>query len=192
MRSTPDRGDSGIQGANPCEWFGTDAPDGDRGYWADAPLGSLYIQKASNNGTQKTFTKVKNSQRDDDWVQGLHCLSVTITRAMMTDGGVASGTYVIAEQIPVGAWVLQAKLVNVTGFTGNGSAVITVGDGSDVDRYNTGTPSVYTTEAAIDLGVPSGTKIHATAATITVTISGGSDFTAISAGQLTLQIYYLN
>ena len=33
-------------------------------------------------------------------------------------------------------------------------------DGSDVDRYNTGTPSVFTTAAAIDVGAPGRRMSH--------------------------------
>lgn len=108
-----------------------------------------------------------------------------------TDGGSAAGTLALDETLPIGAWVLRSVLRNVTGFTGNTSAVMVVGDGTDVDRYNTGTPSVFTTANAIDLGAPSGTQIHTAAATVTVTVTGGSDFTAITAGTATISIYFL-
>lgn len=190
ISNIPEAFESGITGAAPWEWQDTVDPDGDRGPWANAPVGSIYYKKSAT--IQKTFTRVKTGGRDDDWVQGLHCLSVTVTRSQFTDGGSTSGTYAVTETIPQGAWVQQSVLVNVTGFTGDTSAVINVGDGSDVDRYNTGNPSVFTTANAIDLGVPSGTKIHTAAATITITVTSGADFTNVAAGQLTLRIYYLN
>lgn len=192
MRNSPERWESGVDGPSPHEWFGLATPVGSGGPWLVAPVGSMYYQRSATAGVStKVWTKVKNDGRDDDWVLGLRCLSVTITRAMMTDGGGTTGTYDLAEQIPAGAWVMQALLVNVTGFTGNTSATIQIGDTSTVARYSTGTPSVFTTAVAIDPGVPSGTKIHTAAATVRVTITGATDFTAISAGQLTLRIYYL-
>lgn len=192
MKNAPERWEAGIEGPSPHEWYGLATPSGASGPWLVAPVGSMYFQRSNTAGVStKVWTKGKNDGRDDDWVLGMRCLSVTITRAMMTDGGSTTGTYDLAEQIPAGAWVLQALLVNVTGFTGNTSATIQIGDTSTVARYSTGTPSVFTTAAAIDPGVPSGTKIHTAAATVRVTITGATDFTAISAGQLTLRIYYL-
>jgi len=113
-----------------------------------------------------------------------------VTRADFTDGGSTIGTYALKATIPAGAWVHQTILQNVTGFTGDTSATIQVGDGTDVDRYSTGTPSVFTTVAAADLGVPSGTKIHTAAATVTVTITSAADFTNVAAGQFTIKIFF--
>jgi hypothetical protein len=182
---------SGVDGSGPGAFFKGSTLDGTAGDDSLSPLGTLRWY------ANKLWRRVKDAHvtlgnRTDDWAEGLGILSVTVLYSQFTDGGGASGTYALTDQIPVGAKVIGSKLVNVTGFTGNTSAVITVGDGSDVDRYGTGTPSVFTTATAIDLGAISGTAIHATAATVTITVTGGSDFTAISAGQLTLQIYYLN
>jgi len=71
------------------------------------------------------------------------------------------------------------------------SATIQVGDGTDVDRYTTGTPSVFTTAVAIDLGVLSGTAIHIAAVTPKITITASADFTAVTAGTLTIKLFYL-
>lgn len=166
------------------------APDGDAEPFKSLPVGSMYMY-AQTATVRKWYTKRANNQRDDDWSMGLHVLQQRITRADFTDGGGASGTLALTEKIPVGAWVQQSLLLNLTGFTGNTSAVMTIGDGSDPDRYNTGTPSVFTTAGIIDLGVPSGVKAHTAEATVTVTVTGNSDFTAISAGAATVRIYYL-
>ena len=86
-----------------------------------------------------------------------------ITFGDFTDGGAAAGTYQLQVELPVGFFVERTQLVNVVGFAGDTSAVITVGDGSDADRYNTSTPSVFTTLGALDLGVASGVRFIATA-----------------------------
>jgi hypothetical protein len=117
----------------------------------------------------------------------------TVAYDAFTDGGGTAGTFVITEStIPVGATFIHSALTAITGFAGDTSAVITIGDGSDVDRYNTGTPDVFSTVAAgIEVGIPSGIKYHATAGTITVTVTTNANFTAVSAGSLTLEFYYL-
>ena len=79
----------------------------------------------------------------------------------------------------------------ITGFAGDTSAVITVGDGTTVDRYNTGTPTVFTTAAAgVGLGVVSGTAFHAAAKTPVVTITSAADWGSVTAGQITLTLLY--
>ena len=116
----------------------------------------------------------------------------TVAFGDFTDGGGASGTIALTNTIPVGAFVVCATCTAITGFTGDVSAVATLGDGSDVDRYNTGTPSVFTTAAnGIALGVPSGVQYPAAAATVTVTVTTNANFTAVSAGSLTVEFYYL-
>lgn len=183
---------SGINGAYPILWAGFSAPDGDALPFATAGIGSIYQQlDRTNNLVTRTFTKLKANGHDNDWVGGLQCITETVARSAFTDGGSTSGTYNLKTQIPANAWALQTVLTDVTGFTGDTSAVIIVGDGTDTDRYNTGTPSVFTTAQAIDLGVPSGTKIHTAAKTVTITVTSAADFTNVTAGSLTIRLYYL-
>jgi predicted RecA/RadA family phage recombinase len=120
-------------------------------------------------------------------------ISETIAYDDFTDGGSTSGTYAMTVgQIPAGAFFLQSLCTALTGFAGDTSAVITIGDGTDVDRYNTGTPDVFTTAAnGIALGVPSGVQYHDAAKTVTVTITTAADFTSVSAGSVTLELFYL-
>ncbi len=119
------------------------------------------------------------------------CINETFAYSDMVDGGGASGTFDMSEQIPDGSVVQRAILHSLTGFTGDVSATITIGDGADVDRYNTGTPSVFATEASgVDLGAASGTEWHDAAATVTITITTNADFTSVSAGQATVGICY--
>lgn len=106
-----------------------------------------------------------------------------------TDGGAAAGTYTCKFELPVNFWIERCILTDVTGFANDTSAAITVGDGSDVDRLNTGTPSVLTTATIIDLGVPSGTRPVTTAFKPVLTVTGASDFTSINAGACTVQVW---
>jgi hypothetical protein len=109
-----------------------------------------------------------------------------------TDGTSTSGTLALTTSIPAGAVFVQSIITSIVGFTGDTSAVIIIGDGTDTDRYMTGTPSVFTTATAgVDLGVPSGTKWHTDAKTPTVTITSGSDWGAVVAGSALITLIWI-
>jgi hypothetical protein len=63
ITNQPQQFESGIDGAAPVQWFGPDAPDGDRGPWATAPVGSLYCKKSATQ-TTTWYTKEKNDNTD--------------------------------------------------------------------------------------------------------------------------------
>jgi len=115
----------------------------------------------------------------------------TVSFDDFTDGGSTSGTLALGTTIPKGAVFLNSLIDNVVGFIGDTSAVITIGDGTDVDRYNTGTPSVFATADAVSAGAASGTAFHSAAKTPTLTVTSASDFTSISAGSATITLFYL-
>lgn len=115
----------------------------------------------------------------------------TVAYSAFTDGGAAAGTYDLGISIPAGAVFARSLVTGITGFTGDTSAVLTIGDGTDVDRYNTGTPSVFTTAAAgVDVGAPSGTLFHADAKTPKLTVTSNADFTSVAAGALTVTLFW--
>lgn len=114
----------------------------------------------------------------------------TIALADFTDGGAAAGTASLNVSIPVGAVFAQALIDDITGFAGDTSAVATIGDGTDVDRYNTGTPSVFADAAGVAAGAPSGTAYHSAAKTPVVTVTSATDFGAITGGQITVTLFW--
>lgn len=118
-------------------------------------------------------------------------ITETVLISAFTDGGAADGTKTLATQLPAGS-VFQYSLVTVNvACSGDTTAVLIIGDGSDGDRYNTGTPSVFTTGVK-DMGAPSGNRFHSAAQTVTLTVTGGSDFGAVNtAGSITVSLYYL-
>jgi hypothetical protein len=122
---------------------------------------------------------------------GIVEIKETIAFDDFTDNLDATGTYEMLEDIPAGALVLGATITNLTGFTGDVSADITFGDGSDVDRYNTGTPSVFTTAAAVDLAAMSGLAAHLAAKTPTIILTSNANFTAVDAGVMDVSIFYI-
>ena len=106
-----------------------------------------------------------------------------------TDNEDTTGTYTSKIVLPVDFYISRCILTNVTGFTNDTTATIIIGDGSDTDRLHTGTPSVFTTIAALDLGVVSGTSCIATAFSPVLLVTGAADFTSINAGQLDIAVY---
>lgn len=130
--------------------------------------------------------------RDENALPRIREITETVARSQFTDGGSTSGTYQMQGEVPVGAFLVGSKVTVAEGFTGDTSAALTIGDGSDVDRYMTGTPSVLSVAASgIQMGVPSGNKNITTANRPTLTVTGAADFTSISAGSLTVSIYYI-
>jgi hypothetical protein len=109
-----------------------------------------------------------------------------------TDGGAAVGTIQFAGSLPAGAIVLGTKVLVGDGFAGDTSAAMTIGDGTDADRYNTSTVDVFSTAAdGVESGVPSGTKLLVTENRPTLTVTTDADFTSVSAGEVTVAIYYI-
>jgi hypothetical protein len=118
----------------------------------------------------------------------------TIPAATFTDGGATVGTKVMAGSIPAGAILLGSKLLVPAGFAGNVSATITIGDGSVVDRYMTGTPSIFATAATgVQTGVPSGNKLLTAVNQPTLTVTTSTDFTLAlnGGGIIDLSIFFL-
>lgn len=180
--------ESGLTGAGPGLWYGTDAPNGDLGDWARAPIGTRYYRRLSQGGGI-WYEKVSNKQLDGDWRPISGAIIQTVSYADFTDGTAAVGTLVLTDGIPVGATVKRVFLQALTGFTGNVSCALTVGDGTDPDRYMTGTPSIYTTAAGeTDLGAISGVAYHTAAKSVTLTATSDSDWTAVTAGAMTVVI----
>lgn len=127
-----------------------------------------------------------------EYASAIRTYKQTVTRAEFTDGGATSGTFVLSATIPAGAIMLKSAVTAITGFTGDTSATLQIGDGSTAARYSTGTPSVFTTAAqGVDMGAVSGTAWHTAAVTtVTLTVTTAADFTSCTAGQLDVTLFY--
>lgn len=120
-------------------------------------------------------------------------ITATVGYAAFTDGGAAVGTYDLTEFIPAGALYLGTAVTAVTGFAGDTSAAMTIGDGTDVDRYNTSTINVFATAAGgIASGIPSGALYHIAQVTPKITITTAADWTSVNAGSVTIEMYYIS
>lgn len=126
-------------------------------------------------------------------VGNLREINQTVIFSQFTDGTAAVGTFTLtAGTLPIGATVLASAVTAVVGFAGDTSAVLTIGDGTDVDRYNTGTINVFSTATGgVATGAVSGVAYHAAAKSVVLTVTSATDFTAVSAGSVTVRITYL-
>jgi len=182
-----------MVGAAPSDWANSAAVDGDRPPWSDIGLGSTYWKRVSAN-QQELYIKVKQSgtygQRNDDWVLLWGTFSQRVGYASFTDGGGATGTLDLNVVIPAGAYYVNTLVTDLDDFVGSAVVTFTIGDGTDADRYNTGTPSLAADSDYLDVGVPSGTLLHTAAKTVKVTITDDSAFSDISAGAMTISGFY--
>jgi hypothetical protein len=126
-------------------------------------------------------------------------VSQDVLYSEFTDGGGADGTLALRITIPAGSFVIGSKVNVKTGFTGDTTAVMNIGDGSDDDKFSFTTHNIFT--AADNLleqadagsaGTDAGFALVTSDATVTLTASGGSDWGAVSAGRLIVDIFYLS
>jgi len=185
----PDIWESGVDGPAPAIWYGTEYPSGTAKPFTLAPVGSVYIQTET---TPTQFYKTTDQGIYSDWSACMGVVAQYVTFADFTDGGAAIGTLTLDGVIPEGALVHRVVLQEVTGFTGDTSASLMVGDGTDDDRYNAAADiDVFTTVTALDGGAPQGTAIHITEAQPVLTITSAGNFTAVAAGAFVIKIFYL-
>lgn len=124
----------------------------------------------------------------------LGALTETAAAANFENAGGAVATYELLGEIPAGAVVVGTKVLVPEGFAGDTSAAMTIGDGPDVDRYNTATIDVFTTAATgVQSGVPSGSKLQVAAVqpVLTVTSATDADLVIAGGGIVTVSIYYI-
>lgn len=175
----------------PSLFWGTSAPDATSTYTSHN-TGTQYWRTVTANHQQR-YIKAKNSGTADDWVlfEGIICQSLVY--ADFTGSG-AAGTKSLNATIPVGAYLDKAQVSNITGFSGNTSAVVIISGGVDVttdtDGYMTGTPDVFTTVVSLTIGVPSGVRTVTTAGIPLVTITKATTWATGTAGALTVTLFY--
>jgi hypothetical protein len=190
IENWPRQWESAVDGPAPTIWFGSSAVDGDALPFKSVPVGSMYVQTGDTPVLWRKVTDTAGGH-DTDWAGGMNVIAQRVALADFTDGGGAAGTLDLDGEIPAGAFVLRTVVENVTGFAGDTSAALTVGDGTDADRYNATTIDVFSDVVALDGGAPSGTQVHVTAKTPRLTVTSGADWGSVSAGAMTVNIYYL-
>ena len=92
--------------------------------------------------------------------------------------------------IPANAIILGWKAVVSTGFSGDTTAVIQVGINGDEDAYSADVAQSVLAAATVGSAPLAATAYVGATATPRVTVTGGADFTSISAGTMVVTVYY--
>ena len=127
-------------------------------------------------------------------------ISQTVGYSVFTNGTTV-GTYAMTGTVPAGATFHRSAVTAIgQGFSGTPivSANLTIGDGTDADRYcGTAGIDVFTTAAGGgDAGTPSGVQYHTAAKQPVLTITPGTAVAAVwgsvTAGTVTVKLYYFD
>lgn len=186
------RQDHSLNGTLPAVWSGIVTLDGTAGDWFAAGVGSIYVLlDVTNKQLVATYQKREANGTTADWAMlgGSGVVSQTVDVSEFTDGAGATGTLTLDQQIPAGAFVLRSIVTVTTGVDGT-STVLTIGDGTDADRYNTSTIDV-SSAAVLDGGAISGTAVTATASDVVLTLTEDDDFGDVTEGAFTVKVFYM-
>ena len=116
----------------------------------------------------------------------------TVAYGSFTDNGDTTGYIDLSTDIPAGGIPLGCKFDVTTGFTGDTSATVQCGVDGDLDRFTEATDqSVFAT--AVVAAIPPSDACDGVGAVSTprVTVTSGADFSNVSAGAMTVYIYYI-
>jgi hypothetical protein len=174
--NTPLRHYESTSGFAPYLWYGDDAVAA-TALWNGAPLGSIYVYKASESATPVTYQKVAADGAVTDWaiLQPSHGASVNVKKipvSVLTSGEKDTGWDLPAKAIVLNVWVDV-----VTPEATSGTKTIDVGllsgeSGGDADGFLDG---VSTATAGIKQG--------------TMTFADGSSQNYVSASTVGLLLY---
>ncbi len=131
----------------------------------------------------------KNSNDFLKDAEGVMVARVPAELSDFTDGGGTSGTYASGVVVPKGAIVLNS-LIDIQIETGASTLTCEIGDGSDADRFNASSDPSLDTVGLVSGGAPQGTALCTSDASITLTVTEGSDFGDVTALNFIVYIYY--
>jgi len=120
----------------------------------------------------------------------LEVLSRTFSFGDMSDGGGTSGFIDFLASLPVGAHVMGWSADVTVGFTGDTTAVVQVGVSGDVNKFSANTTKSVLAVAKVGSHALAVDGVVDSAAAPRVTVTGTADFTSISAGTMTMSVYY--
>ena len=116
--------------------------------------------------------------------------SQTLVYSDFTDNGDATGYVDFDTDLPANAIVVGWKAVVSTGFTGDTTAVVQVGISGDLDKYSGVTTASVLAAATVGALGNTDSELSTVAKTPRVTVTGGADFSSISAGSMVVSLYY--
>lgn len=124
-------------------------------------------------------------------------VSQVVKLADITDDGGADGTLVLGKKVPAGSFVIGSKVTVAEGFVGDTTAVLSVGTAGDANEYSGNTTHnildiVGNSVKVAFIGSDAGLIAESEAIDVKLTVTGGSDFGAITAGKLLVEVFYLS
>jgi hypothetical protein len=128
---------------------------------------------------------------------GLRKVSQIVNFDDITDDGGADGTLNLDKQIPAGSFVIGSKVTVKTGFAGDTTAVLSIGTAGDANEYSGNTThnilaAVRNSVRSAFIGADAGAVAESAAIDVKITVTGGADFTAITAGRMLVEVFYLS
>lgn len=120
-------------------------------------------------------------------------LAETVVLADFTDNTDTTGYADLSTQLPEGAVVLGWQADVKTGFSGDTTATVQVGESGNIDRFSAKTDNSCLTADVVGTAAPAVAANQgylAGAVTPRVTVTGGSDFGGISAGEMDIKLIY--
>ncbi|MEE9451091.1 MAG: DUF2190 family protein [Ignavibacteriaceae bacterium] len=125
----------------------------------------------------------------------------SLPRVSVTSQSVAFGDFTDVDttgyvdldtDMPAGAIPIGCKFVVSTGFTGDTTAIVQAGIAGTLDMFTENTDQSVLAAATVgSTPTPDCADGMNAAKTIRVTVTGGADFTSISAGVMVVYVYYL-
>jgi len=133
----------------------------------------------------------------NDTGMGIRKVSQIVDFGDLTDGGGTDGTLNLNKQIPAGSFVIGSKVTVKDGFTGDTTAVLSIGTAGDANEYSGNTThnilaAVRNSVKAAFITADAGLVAESADISVLLTIAGGSDFTDISAGRMLVEVFYLS
>jgi len=123
---------------------------------------------------------------------GIRKVAQVVNYDDLTDGLGTDGDITLTKQIPAGAFVIGTKVTVVTGFTGDDTAVMTVGKSAGADEYTDGTSVSVLAAGKVGDSAEDPNEYNAAAQSVYCRITGNADFTSITAGKLYVEVFYLS
>ena len=197
VKGIDDDGDSAVAIGDKLYYVDTDIDDGTgflskkvSGYFAGLAL------EIVPTGTTVTINVLNDVAigvgLGDQTLPRVNVISESVAIGDFTDVLNATGYVDLTPTLPAGAIPIGTKFIVSTGFTGDTTAIVQAGIDGDLDRFTLNTDQSVLAAASVgSLPATDGADGLNATSTVRVTVTGGADFTSISAGVMVVYVYYL-
>ncbi len=144
-----------------------------------------------------SIDNVKYKMESNNIGVGVSKVAQVVVPGDFVDGGGADGTLNLKVPIPAGSFVFGSKVTVSAGFTGDTTAVLSIGTAGDANEYS-GNTTHNVLAAATNLvktafiGSDAGMVAEGSEIDVKLTLTGGADFGAIAAGKMLVEVFYFS